>query len=284
MDRTLSYKEHIRKTRAKVSTRNSLLRQLTNSKWGAHPSTLRTSALALCYSAAEYACPAWSTSSHSHKLDPILNETCRIVTGCIKTTSVQCLYALSGIAPPNIRRTVITNAERKKQVIDTRHLLHGHTAPQKRLPSRRSFLDTSAALETSPDIARTTEWQEQWNSLESQADRWKERGIAPEECLATGQDQPWTVWRTLNRLRAGEGRCKASMKKWNLTITDACACGELQTMEHLMNCSQAPRCSGADLAEPTAAAVACADYWKDLIYTACTIIRQVVFLRIHFII
>ena len=143
MDRTLSYKEHIRKTRAKVSTRNSLLRQLTNSKWGAHPSTLRTSALALCHSAAEYACPAWSTSSHCHKLDPILNETCRIVTGCIKTTPVQCLYALSGIAPPNIRRTVITNAERKKQVIDTRHLLHGHTASQKRLPSRRSFLDTS---------------------------------------------------------------------------------------------------------------------------------------------
>ena len=84
---------------------------------------------------------------------------------------MQCLYALSGIAPPNFRRTVITNAERKKQVIDTRHLLHGHTASQKRLPSRRSFLDTSAALETSPDIARTTEWQEQWNSLESQAGR-----------------------------------------------------------------------------------------------------------------
>ena len=59
LDRTLSYKEHIQKTRAKVSTRNSLLRQLTNSKWGAHPSTLRTTTLALCFSIAEYACPAW---------------------------------------------------------------------------------------------------------------------------------------------------------------------------------------------------------------------------------
>ena len=99
LDRTLSYKEHIQKTRAKVSTRNSLLRQLTNSKWGAHPSTLRTTALALCFSTAEYACPAWYKSSHAYKIDPILNETCRIMTGCIKTTPIPCLYALSGIAP-----------------------------------------------------------------------------------------------------------------------------------------------------------------------------------------
>ena len=99
-----------------------------------------------------------------------------------------------------IRRTVITNAERKKQVTDTRHLLHGHTAAQKRLPSRRSFLDTSEALETSPDIARTTKWLEQLNNLENQAARWRDRGIVPEECLATGQDQPWAVWKTLNRL------------------------------------------------------------------------------------
>ena len=35
--------------------------------------------------------------------------------------------------------------------------------------------------------------------------------------------------------------------------------------EHLMNCAQAPRCAGDDLAEPTAAAVACADHWKDSI-------------------
>ena len=32
LDRTLSYKEHIWRTRAKISTRNSLLRQLTNSR------------------------------------------------------------------------------------------------------------------------------------------------------------------------------------------------------------------------------------------------------------
>ena len=147
LDRTLSYKEHIKKTRAKVSTRNSLLRQLTNSKWGAHPGTLRTSALALCFSAAEYACPVWSRSCHACKLDPILNDTCRIVTGCIRTTPVHCLYAVSGIAPPDIRRAVATQAESTKQAEDHRHLLHEHSATQKRLSSRRSFLDATKALD-----------------------------------------------------------------------------------------------------------------------------------------
>ncbi|KAJ8347471.1 hypothetical protein AAFF_G00197470 [Aldrovandia affinis] len=138
-----------------------------------------------------------------------------------------------------------------------------NTAVRKRLGSRSSFLDTSEALETTPTDARTTEWQKQWNSLGSQAAQWKERGITPDECLATGHDQTWAVWKTLNRLRVGEGRCKASMKKWNITTSDACACGEPQTMEHLMNCTQAPQCTGDDLAEPTAAALACANHWKD---------------------
>ena len=142
LDRTLSYREHPR-TRAKVSTRNRLLRQLTNLKWGAHPGTLRTSALALCFSVAEYACPVWSRSCHAQKLNPILKETCRRVTGCFKTTPAHCLYALSGMAPPDIRRAVITQVERKKQAEDIQHLLHGHSPTQKRRCSKKSFLDNT---------------------------------------------------------------------------------------------------------------------------------------------
>ena len=57
LDRTLSYKAHIEKTKKKVGTRNNIIRKLRTSKWGATPTTFRSSALALCYSAAEYACP-----------------------------------------------------------------------------------------------------------------------------------------------------------------------------------------------------------------------------------
>ena len=110
LDRTLSYKEHIHNTKMKVATRNNLLRKLS-SKWGANASTIRTTALALCYSVAEYAAPVWARSSHSHKLNPELNSACRAVTG----TNVEDLYFLAGIVPPDIRRDVCARVEKTKQ-------------------------------------------------------------------------------------------------------------------------------------------------------------------------
>ena len=53
LDRTLSYKHHIQNTKMKVATRNNLLKKLSNSKWGTNANTIRTTALALCYSIAE---------------------------------------------------------------------------------------------------------------------------------------------------------------------------------------------------------------------------------------
>ena len=96
LDRTLSYKRHIEKTKAKANSRNSIVRELANSKWGAHPSTIRTSGLALVYSVAEYASPVWGHSKHAGKLDPVLNETCRNITGCLKPTNVNSLYTRGG--------------------------------------------------------------------------------------------------------------------------------------------------------------------------------------------
>ena len=59
LDRTLSYKTHIHNTKMKVATRNNLLNKLANSRWGTNARTIRTTALALCYSTAEYAAPVW---------------------------------------------------------------------------------------------------------------------------------------------------------------------------------------------------------------------------------
>ena len=53
LDRTLSCKKHVMKTKAKIIARNSIISKLANSKWGACPITIRTFAFALCYSVAE---------------------------------------------------------------------------------------------------------------------------------------------------------------------------------------------------------------------------------------
>ena len=79
LDRTLTYKHHIEALRRKVNVRNGLLRCLAGSTWGAYTSTLRTGALALVYSAAEYASPVWSRSAHTGKLDVGLYDSMRII-------------------------------------------------------------------------------------------------------------------------------------------------------------------------------------------------------------
>ena len=105
LDRTLSFAEHVRKVKAKVATRNNLLSKLANSNWGANPQTLRTTALALSYSTAEYCSPVWTNSCHASKIDPELNNACRIITGTLRPTHLPALYRLTGIAPPHIRRS-----------------------------------------------------------------------------------------------------------------------------------------------------------------------------------
>ena len=104
----------------------------SNTKWGAKPATIKTTALALCNSTAEYACPVWERSKHVSKLDPALNEACRSITGCLRPTSVENVYLLAGIEPPGVRRATTSRQERKKQTEDHRHSLYSHEPVNKR--------------------------------------------------------------------------------------------------------------------------------------------------------
>ena len=140
LDGTLSYKAHIENTKKKVGTRTNIIRKPRNSKWGATPNTLRSSVLALCYSAAQYACSAWMRSTHAKKLNATLNETCRMITGCLKPTNTNCLPVLAGIAPSDIRRAVATRTERTRQTTDERHPLNGHLGVVPRLKPVGSFI------------------------------------------------------------------------------------------------------------------------------------------------
>ncbi|KAI5747270.1 hypothetical protein M8J77_012949 [Diaphorina citri] len=140
LDRSLTYKQHCHYSKLKVSSRNNIIKKLTGS------TVLRTSAIALSFSAAEYAAPVWKSSAHAKEVDVALNEAGRTVTGLLKTTPVDKIYSIAGIAPPDIRRTVSAEAEKQKQLSDPRHPLHGHIAPPPRLKSRRSFLQHTRQL------------------------------------------------------------------------------------------------------------------------------------------
>jgi len=100
LDHTLSYREHLTKTASKLKNRNNLLMKLAGSTWGASANTLRSSALALCYSAAEYCASVWSGSAHTSQVDVQLNSTMHLISGTLRSTPLLWLPVLSNIEPP----------------------------------------------------------------------------------------------------------------------------------------------------------------------------------------
>ena len=109
LDRTLSYSTHI----IKVKARNTALKKLSNSKWCTNPATTSAlTALAHSYCTAEYECPVWERSAYAHKVNPVLNDACGSITGCLQPSNIDNFYLLSGIASPAIRRSVATQRER----------------------------------------------------------------------------------------------------------------------------------------------------------------------------
>ena len=70
LDSTLSYKTHIHQDEG--GNPNNLQNKLANSRWGTNARTIRTTALALCYSTAEYVAPVWERSAHTHLLKKYL--------------------------------------------------------------------------------------------------------------------------------------------------------------------------------------------------------------------
>ena len=84
--RLLTFRHHLEALHKKLSNRVALLRRLVGSGWDAGAKTLRTSALSLDYSTAEYCAPVWSRITHTRLIDIILNNALRIVTGCLHLT------------------------------------------------------------------------------------------------------------------------------------------------------------------------------------------------------
>ena len=121
----------------KVCSGNNIPSKLIGTTCGARQQTIRRAAPALCYSAADYACPVWERSTHAKKVDTALNACCRQITGCLRPTPADYyLYIVTGIAPPDIRRQVAS------------------------MRSRKSFLSSVDPLSTSPASKSVALWEE----------------------------------------------------------------------------------------------------------------------------
>ena len=97
-DQTLSYREHLSHSTAKLKSKNNLITKLAGTSWGASASTLCTSALALCYSVAGYCCPVWARSSYTNLIDTQLHSAVHLISGCLQPTQLSWLPVLSSVA------------------------------------------------------------------------------------------------------------------------------------------------------------------------------------------
>ena len=236
----------------KVVTRNNLLGKLSSSKWGTYASTIRTTALALGYTVAEYAAPVWAKSAHAYKLDSEINSACRAITGCLKPTNVEELYLLSGIGPPSIRRGVCAGVEKAKQETNEAHSLHRQIPAERCLKSINCFLH-------SVKPAKSCEWLRRTNKTPCRTSG------NIDESLVRGHNSPWTTWRCLNRLRTGYTCSKEQRKKLQYFDGDTtCEC-ELVTENtaHMLQFTLLARpCTLDDLSKFTDTAKSCVERWK----------------------
>ena len=234
---------------------NNIIRKLANSKWGCKATPPRPSCLALCYSAAENACPVWARSTHAHNLNPALHDCCRIISGCLKPTNLDSVHILAGIAPPHIRRTVACRMERTRQTTEAKHQLFHHQPGAIRLKSRKSFMRTVTPLDSSASSRRPRLWKDSPIDVPASA----KMGLGVAESLPAGSGEDWICWRALNRLRTGVGRAKTVMMRWGY-LDDAqsldCDCGVAQAMAHLLSCRLLDEaCTADDLATVTERAI-----------------------------
>ena len=253
-----------------MTSRICLIQKLAGTKWGASAHTLRTSALAIVYSAAEYCSPAWEGSTHTKRVDTALNQAMRVISGTVKSTPTVNLPVLSGIAPPEIRRRTNTAKMMWRAQKDPTSLLHGIVATEPAVPRLKSRSPFSRRAQLArcgnPPLGRAQRkrcaeemalrlWEEQWATSDSALVRYRSPGLQ----LPAGADLPRLSWCRLNRLLTGHGRTAACLHRWGMRDSPSCDCGTTpQTCAHIVEDCPSRRIPGG---METVAAVTNAKEW-----------------------
>ena len=244
LDTSITFRHHLEALRKKLSTRVTLLRRLAGSGWGARAKTLRTAALSLVYSTAEYCASVWCRSAHTRLIDSVLNDALRIVTGCLRPTPTDYLPILAGIQPAELRRRGATLSLANRATLNPDHILHEQligkqNAHQGRLKSRRPFVPAAQKLLdslTESDI-RVAQWMYYVWNMEYLKSASRFHAFIPRASpKPLGMGLPRTSWVKLNHLRNGVGRFHSSMYKWGAAPSPNCECGASeQTAHHIIS-------------------------------------------------
>ena len=228
------YKDHLLKTAAKLKSRNNLLSKLAGTSLGANAKTLHTLALALCYSVAEYCCPAWLRSSHTASID------CQLTNTDLNNWSQGvrdpprfhgCSASVGQYCPPSPRLSpesghgqATVYYYKSLWVAINANVITNH--PPQRPASCRSICAES------PPIDISTYWEENWLS----ASVINHHLVCDPTIRQTGFHLLCQSLSLLNQFNTGQGatRC-ANLYKWWLAASELHNCGQWQTTSDIVD-------------------------------------------------
>lgn len=232
LDRALTYNMNSQRIVAKVKPRINILRKLAGSTWGADTNVLRTTALALVFSVAEYSAPVWLESVHTNRIDVALNEALRVITGSVSSTPIEWLSVLANIEPPDVRRSKSFLRQWKNQMNMTDLPIH---IDMNNLPVRR-LLSRKPSWVTFDSIIHPFRPDREWKNIWHRANVRNNELVRDPTLKPAGFDIPRKAWVRLNRIRTGHGNCAHFLHLWNMTDSTCCDCGAMdQTMSHIVN-------------------------------------------------
>ena len=177
------------------------------------------------------------------------------MSGCVNFTSNRMLPILSGVDPPDIRRTQQTLQLADKAQERKDHLVHKsffQTHHRHRLTSRKPWRDQALLLLSQanglpPKLCSRIRNIESYQQ-EASYTRLR-RFIHSPTTNPPGADLPRELWVKLNRIRSGARIFNASKHRFGWSSSGLCECGrEQQTADHLMSCPDMPEVDELEIA------------------------------------
>ena len=102
LDRTLTCRKYLVSLHKKLTSRVGLLRRLAGSRWGASAKVLCTS-LALVHFIAVHCASVWCHSAYARLINKPINDALCIMSGCLRSTTMNNLLVQAGIQPTELR-------------------------------------------------------------------------------------------------------------------------------------------------------------------------------------
>jgi len=160
------------------------------------------------------------------QVDVQLNSTMRLISGTLRSTPLPWLPVLSNIELPALRRKAATDKLVEKIVKHDSWPMQPDilSPPLLRLTSRKPLW-----LDLQP-VDIKSRWRHNWKLAQVV----NSHLVCNPTIRQPGFDLPRQQWSLLNRFHTEQGHCGACRRKWRLTDTDLCPCGETQMMSHIV--------------------------------------------------